>query len=102
MDYTTAALSARERAIADYAHKLTKTPAAMTREDVDRLRAVGLDDLGVLHVCLLASWFNYINRVADGLGIEVDAHTWEEFSRHAPIPWEGESASTRPAGVPAG
>ena len=41
----------------------------MTREDVDSLRAVGLDDLGVLHVCLIASWFNYINRVADALGV---------------------------------
>ncbi|MFZ5481663.1 MAG: hypothetical protein ACOZNI_33175 [Myxococcota bacterium] len=41
----------------------------MTRDDVDALRAVGLDDAGVLQVAAIASFFNYVNRMADGLGV---------------------------------
>lgn len=68
-DWRQADLSARERAILAYSEKLTRTPARMTREDVDALREVGLDDQGVLQVNLIASFFNFINRVADGLGV---------------------------------
>lgn len=68
-DWRQADLSPRERAILAYAVKLTETPARMTREDVDALREVGLDDRGVLQVNLIASFFNFINRVADGLGV---------------------------------
>lgn len=96
LDYTQAELTPRERAILDFAHKLTLTPAAMRESDVQSLRDVGLDDLGVLHVTLLASWFNYINRVADALGVVPDAGILQLLSRHAPIPWEAESGSARP------
>jgi len=53
----------------DYVTKLTKTPWKMTRKDVETLREHGFDDTGILQINLIASWFNYINRVADGLGI---------------------------------
>ncbi len=53
----------------DYAAKLTRDPAAMSRADVEQLRSVGFDDQAVLQINLIASYFNYINRVADGLGI---------------------------------
>ena len=53
----------------DFAVKLTKAAYKMTPEDVDRLRAVGFDDTGILQITLIASWFNYINRVADALGV---------------------------------
>ena len=53
----------------DYVVKLTKDATKVTREDHDRLRAAGFDDLARLQVTLLASWFNYINRVADALGV---------------------------------
>lgn len=53
----------------DYVVKLTKFPWKMAREDVENLRAHGFDDTGILQINLIASWFNYINRVADGLGI---------------------------------
>ena len=53
----------------DYVTKLTKTPWKMTRGDVEKLRENGFDDTGILQINLIASWFNYINRVADGLGI---------------------------------
>ena len=41
----------------------------MSREDLDKLRAVGFDDKGILQITVIASWFNYINRVADALGV---------------------------------
>jgi uncharacterized peroxidase-related enzyme len=68
-DYTQANLSPADRAMLDYAAKLTRTPAQVSRADVDRLRQVGFDDRGILQINLIASWFNYINRVADGLGV---------------------------------
>ena len=96
LDYTQAKLTPRERAMLDFAHKLTLTPAAMRESDVQSLRDAGLDDLGILHVTLLASWFNYINRVADALGIAPDAGMIGLLSQHAAIPWEAESGSARP------
>ena len=68
-DYTSANLSAADRAMLDYAAKLTRDPAAMSREDVEHLRLVGFDDQAILQINLIASYFNYINRVADGLGV---------------------------------
>ncbi len=68
-DYRTAPLSAQDRAILDYVLKLTKDATQVRPEDHDRLRAVGFDDRGILQITLIASWFNYINRVADALGV---------------------------------
>jgi alkylhydroperoxidase family enzyme len=53
----------------DFAVKLTTAPYKHTPEDIARLRAVGFDDVGILQITLIASWFNYINRVADALGV---------------------------------
>jgi alkylhydroperoxidase family enzyme len=53
----------------DYTAKLTRSPVEVSREDLDRLRSVGFDDRAILQINLIASWFNYINRVADGLGV---------------------------------
>ena len=53
----------------DYAAKLTRDPAAMSRADVERLRSVGFDDQAILQINLIASYFNYVNRVAEGLGV---------------------------------
>ena len=68
-DYTQALLSDQDRAMLDYAAKLTTHPAQVTPDDLQRLRQVGFDDRGILQINLIASWFNYINRVADGLGV---------------------------------
>ena len=68
-DYRTADLTARERAMLDYVARLTVKPYSMTESDVKTLRDHGFDDTAILQVNLIASWFNYINRVADGLGI---------------------------------
>jgi uncharacterized peroxidase-related enzyme len=68
-DYTRANLSAKDRAMLDYAAKLTQDAARVTPEDLERLREAGFDDQGILQINLIACWFNYINRVADGLGV---------------------------------
>lgn len=53
----------------DYVAQLTKDATRLSPQDHARLRAVGFDDRGILQITLLASWFNYINRVADALGV---------------------------------
>ena len=56
----------------DYAAKLTTDARRVTFEDISRLREVGFTDQAILQINLIASWFNYINRVADGLGVGRD------------------------------
>ena len=53
----------------DFTVQLTKAAYRMTSDDVDRLRSVGFDDTAILQITLIAGWFNYINRVADALGV---------------------------------
>jgi alkylhydroperoxidase family enzyme len=53
----------------DFTARLTTAAYKMTPDDVARLRAVGFDDTGILQITMIASWFNYINRVADALGV---------------------------------
>ena len=68
-DYTKAPISERDRAMLDYVAQLTRDATRIGPEDHARLRSVGFDDKGVLQITLIASWFNYINRVADALGV---------------------------------
>ena len=68
-EWATADITDAEKAMLGYVEKLTRAPATVQREDVDALRAAGFDDTGILQINLIASWFNYINRVADGLGV---------------------------------
>jgi alkylhydroperoxidase family enzyme len=56
----------------DYAVKLTKDATQISRDDHSRLRDAGFDDKAILQITLIASWFNYINRVADALGVGRD------------------------------
>jgi alkylhydroperoxidase family enzyme len=62
----------RGRAIAGLARLVTEAPWTLCRDDLGRLRAAGLDDAEVLHVVALSSFFGYLNRVADAVGIELD------------------------------
>jgi uncharacterized peroxidase-related enzyme len=68
-DYTQANLNEQDRAMLDYAARLTRNAPQITPADIERLHAVGFTDEAVLQINLIASWFNYINRVADGLGV---------------------------------
>jgi alkylhydroperoxidase family enzyme len=53
----------------DYVVKLTQEAYRLTPDHLDELRAVGFDDRAILQITLIAAWFNYINRVADALGV---------------------------------
>jgi len=53
----------------DYVVQLTKDATGISKQHHARLRAVGFDEQGILQITLIASWFNYINRVADALGV---------------------------------
>ena len=55
-----------------YVEKLTKTPWKVVREDVEALRAVGFDDIAILHINLAASYYAYVNRIASGLGVPLE------------------------------
>ena len=68
-DYRTAPISEQERAMLDYVVQMTRDATRISPADHDRLRSVGFDDRGILQVTLIAAWFNYINRVADALGV---------------------------------
>ncbi len=68
-DYEKAPLNEQDRAMLDFAIQLTRDATQITKKDHERLHHVGFDDQGILQITLIASWFNYINRVADGLGV---------------------------------
>lgn len=68
-DYKTAPITEAERVMLDYVVQLTKDAVKITPEYHERLRGAGFDDKAILQITLIASWFNYINRVADALGI---------------------------------
>jgi uncharacterized peroxidase-related enzyme len=74
-DYTTAPISEQDRVMLDYVVKLTKDATKCSQMDHEALRRVGFDDKGILQITLIASWFNYINRVADALGVGRDEVT---------------------------
>ena len=60
----------------DYAIKLTVDPGGMNSGDVDALRDAGFGDQAILDVCQVISYYNYVNRLADGLGVELEDH-WD-------------------------
>jgi len=68
-DWRTAPISDAERVMIEYVVQLTQDATRITPEHHERLRAAGFDDRGILQITLIASWFNYINRVADALGV---------------------------------
>lgn len=56
----------------NYAVKLTRDPGAMTESDVEGLREAGFDDRGILDICQVTAYYNYVNRLADGTGVELE------------------------------
>jgi uncharacterized peroxidase-related enzyme len=71
-DHSTADLSDRERAMVTYVEKLTLTPWEMIEGDLEGMRDTGLTDSDILAVNLIASYFAFVNRIADGLGVDVE------------------------------
>jgi alkylhydroperoxidase family enzyme len=68
-DYTRAPITAAERVMLDYVVQLSKDATRISPRNHDALRNAGFDDRAILQITLIASWFNYINRVADALGV---------------------------------
>jgi uncharacterized peroxidase-related enzyme len=71
-DYSQADLSPADREMLDYATKLTLSPAAVTREDVQSLRDAGFDDRAILDIAQITAYFAFANRTVDGLGVSVE------------------------------
>jgi alkylhydroperoxidase family enzyme len=71
-DYARAPITEAERMMLDYVVQLTKDATKIHPGYHERLRAAGFDDQAILQITLIASWFNYINRVADALGVGRD------------------------------
>ena len=68
-DYTKAPITTAERFMLDYVVQITKDATRIGPQDHARLREAGFEDRAILQITLIASWFNYINRVADALGV---------------------------------
>ena len=71
-DYTNADLTPPQRAMLDYAVKLTESPTRMEAADLKPLREAGFDDKAILDINQIIAYFAYVNRVADGLGVELE------------------------------
>lgn len=56
----------------DYADKLTVARQTMTPADIEQLRGVGFDDEGIHDICAVTAYFAFVNRIADGLGVELE------------------------------
>jgi uncharacterized peroxidase-related enzyme len=76
-DWRAADVSPRLRAMLDYSEKLTLSPSEMTPDDLMPMRSAGLSDEAILHACEVVSYFNFVNRMADGLGVTLESD-WSE------------------------
>ena len=72
-DHATAELDRADRAMLDYAVKLTVTPAQITADDVGVLRDAGFDDRAIHDICAVTAYYAFVNRIADGLGVELES-----------------------------
>ena len=68
-DYTTAPISEPDRVMLDFVVQVTRDATRITPAHHQELRRVGFDDRAILQITLITAWFNYINRVADALGV---------------------------------
>lgn len=72
-DYCMPGLAASDRTMLEYALKLTRTPSQIASADVERLRDAGFDDRAIHDVCAITAYYAFVNRIADGLGVELEA-----------------------------
>lgn len=72
IDITTAPLNDRQRALIEYAIKLTVSSHSVTENDLASLRAVGITDAGIHDVVAIIAYFNFVNRLALGLGVQLE------------------------------
>ncbi len=77
-DYRQAELAPADRAMLDYAAKLTRAPAAVTAADVQMLREAGFADHAILDIAQITAYFAFVNRIADGLGVALEGYWSQE------------------------
>lgn len=70
-NYKTADISKEEKLMLHYAEKLTKESYNMTEKDIERLKSAGYSDRDIFDINQVCAYFNYVNRIADGLGVEL-------------------------------
>ncbi|MFQ5691504.1 MAG: carboxymuconolactone decarboxylase family protein [Nitrospinota bacterium] len=73
-DYRKAGVGAKDMAMLEYAEKITRNPSAVTERDIEKLRSHGWSDYEILEMACLASYRNYIARVANALGVVSEEH----------------------------
>jgi uncharacterized peroxidase-related enzyme len=71
-DYEHAAIAEPDRIMLRYVDKLTRTPGAVRADDVETLREAGFSDEAILNICQVAAYYAYVNRLVDGLGVELE------------------------------
>ena len=71
-DRASAMLSENDQAILAYAVKLTRSPGTISSQDIQNLRSHGFNDLGIHDICAITAYFGFVNRIADGLGVELE------------------------------
>lgn len=71
-DFHSAGLEPKRVVMLEYAEKLTRAPSTMERADVERLRKAGFDDAAILAISEVTAYYAYVNRIADGLGVQVE------------------------------
>ena len=76
-DYRQAPIPASDLKMLDYAVKLTATPWQVCEHDIKKLRSAGFGDSAILDINQITGYFNFVNRLADGLGVELESY-WQE------------------------
>ena len=74
LDWRPAPVSETDRAMLAYATRLTTEPWSITAQDVEALRQAGFSDAAILDICQITGYFAFVNRLADGLGVELEPY----------------------------
>ena len=81
-DWSLASLDDQDRAVLDFARKLNDVPGNVRPEDISRLRAAGFTDQNIYDVVVIVAYFNFMNRIADGIGVVPESWKQESSERH--------------------
>lgn len=75
-------MDAKDRALLQFARRLNDTPGEMSSADIESLRAAGFADQNIFDAVVIVAYFNFMNRIADGLGVVPEAEKQESYERH--------------------
>ncbi len=84
VDWRTAGLDPADLVLCEYTEKLTRSPAEVGEKDIERLRDAGFDDEGISSATQVIAYFNYINRIAEGLGVPMEAWLNDDGTHREP------------------